>query len=181
MPFLLRRASYFSKYTDVDVRPYSVSSIESQHQLTRYYCLQWTLNQTQLRQREIVTTYPQEQERISISSITKNLEKIVFKSFNIQSLQPFLGDPCWTPFDSRLDGLVNRLRASVALPPRDLVAPWKPNFSSCSWNLVQKCTTGALSLRSRRKVASERWRFLAARIESGHHGWEYPTGNDVWG
>ena len=27
-------------------------------------------------------------------------------------MQPFLGDPCWTSFDSRLYELVDRLRAS---------------------------------------------------------------------
>ena len=81
--------SDFSKYTDVDVRPYSVSSIESKYQLTRYYCLQWTLNQTQLRQREIVTTYPQEQERILISSITKNLEKSCSSRLTFKVCSPF--------------------------------------------------------------------------------------------
>ena len=68
---------------------------------------------SQLRQLEIVSTYPEEQERILISSITSaNLEKIIFKPFNIQSLQFFLGDPCWIHFDNILYGLVDRLRRS---------------------------------------------------------------------
>jgi hypothetical protein len=68
---------------------------------------------SQLRQLEIVTTYPQEQERILISSIAStNLERIILKPFNIQSLQSFLDDPCWIPFDNMLYGFVDRLRSS---------------------------------------------------------------------
>ena len=92
-------------------------------------------------------TYPQEQERTLISSITKNLERVVFKLFNIQSLQPFLGDPCWTPFDSRLYELVDRLRAS------GLNRTPEAEFQFMFVELTRRCTTGALSRHSRRKVA----------------------------
>ena len=87
LPFLLRRASDFSKYTDVDARPYSVPSTESKHRLTRYYCL-----------------------RILISSVTKIFEKIVSKPFSVQFLQPFFERSLLDPFREQV-GLVDRLRA----------------------------------------------------------------------
>ncbi|KAF9647254.1 hypothetical protein BDM02DRAFT_3117393 [Thelephora ganbajun] len=63
----------------------------------------------ELRQLEIGSGLPHEEERAFISSITStNLRKLVFSR-----PQPnFMEDPCWTPFDDTICGLVDRLQAS---------------------------------------------------------------------
>ncbi|KAF9645177.1 hypothetical protein BDM02DRAFT_3120599 [Thelephora ganbajun] len=64
---------------------------------------------SELRQLEIDTAFPQEQEQILISSIAStNFRKLVFSR-----LQPnFLKNPCWMPFDDMICELVDRLQVS---------------------------------------------------------------------
>ena len=68
----------------------------------------------ELRQLEFATTYPKEEDRMFISSITStNLQKIVFGTHHSgPHWDTLLDDPCWVPFDDVICGLVDRLRMS---------------------------------------------------------------------
>ncbi|KAF9645588.1 hypothetical protein BDM02DRAFT_3119996 [Thelephora ganbajun] len=67
----------------------------------------------ELRQLDIATTYPQQQEWTLISSITStNLQKLVFSRLVSQHGQNILENPCWISLDDVVCGLVDRLQAS---------------------------------------------------------------------